>query len=291
MIKDISQDQPSSYCLPLIRGQYISLRPAEKKAADYILNNPEKVTTMSSVELGQEAGVSESTVVKCCQHLGFAGFSQLKLALVRELATTPESAFGDVELGDTAAQVKDKIFHANTQALSDTARVLDPEALSQAAHAILNAERVHFFGVGASGVVAMDAQLKFMRIGIDSGCYPDSHVQATRAALLSAHDVAVAISHSGQTRDTLEVLELARECGARTICITNHPTSPAAKLSDIVLVTSARETDLRSGALSSRIAQLTVIDCLFMLVAISRHDEAMEAIVKTRSALGGRRRR
>ncbi len=276
-------------CLPFIRALYPSLRPAERKVADFILSHPTEVAAMSSVELAHRAGVSDSTVIKCSQHLGFEGFSQLKLALVRELATIPVSAFGEVTPEDSVQEIKDKVFHSNAQALTDTAKVLDHTELERAAAKILEARRVDFFGVGASGIVALDAQLKFMRIGIDSGCYPDSHVQATRAALLLPDDVAVVITHSGQTRDAVEVLQLARKAGAATICITNYPTSPAARLSDIVLLTSAQETDLRSGALGSRLAQLTVVDCLFMAVAIRRHEQAMEYLTRTRAALAGRK--
>lgn len=276
-------------CLPFVRVHYPSLRPSERRVADYILSNPAEVTGLTSVELARRAGVSDATVVKCSQHLGFAGFAQLKLALVRELATAPAGAFGEVTPKDSVAEIKDKVFHSNAQALTDTAKVLDPVELERAVHLILKARRIDFFGVGASGVVALDAQLKFMRIGLDCGCYPDGHVQATRAALLKPGDVAVVITHSGRTRDAVDVLELARQARASTICVTKYPSSPAARLADVVLLTSARETDLRSGALGSRLAQLTVVDCLFLAVAIRRHEQAMDYLTRTRAAVAGRK--
>lgn len=282
-------DKELQTCLPRIRAVYPALRPAEQKVADIILSQPAEVSTISSVELARRAGVSDATVVKCSQNLGFDGFTQLKLALVRELATAPEGAFGEVTPTDTTAEIKEKVFHSNIQALMDTVKVLDDGELQKAVNAISNARRVDFFGVGASGVVAADAQLKFMRIGVDCGCYPDGHTQATRAALLSSDDVAVVITNSGQTQDAIEVLRLAREAGAGTICITNYPRSSAARLAQIVLLTSAHETALRSGALGSRLAQLSVIDCLFMAVAIRDYDQSMSSLARTRAAVSNRK--
>ena len=123
----------SLYCLPLIRGRLPGLRPSEQKVARFIMGNPEDVVNMSSVELGSAAGVSESTVIKCSQRLGFEGFVQLKLALARDLAVAPTTAFGEVEQGDAPDIVIQKIFNANSAALSDTSKVLDPEQLGEAA--------------------------------------------------------------------------------------------------------------------------------------------------------------
>ena len=281
----------SLYCLPLIRGRLPSLRPSEQKVARFIMDNPQSVVNMSSVELGSSAGVSESTVIKCSQRLGFDGFVQLKLALARDLAVAPTTAFGEVEQGDDAEVVIQKVFHANSRALSDTSKVLDPRQLSAAAALISKARAVSFFGMGASAVVALDAKQKFMRIGILAECEVDPHLQLTRVSLLGPDDVVAAISYSGETVDTLEVLRLARQVGAHTVCITNHPSSNAAEHSDVVLVASAAESGLRGGALASRIAQLSVVDCLFVLVAMDRYDDAMTCLVKTRQAVAGRKGR
>ncbi|HAI86836.1 MAG TPA: RpiR family transcriptional regulator [Firmicutes bacterium] len=279
----------SLYCLPLIRGRLPGLRPSEQKVARFIMGNPEDVVNMSSVELGSAAGVSESTVIKCSQRLGFEGFVQLKLALARDLAVAPTTAFGEVEQGDAPDIVIQKIFNANSAALSDTSKVLDPEQLGEAAALVSQARSVSLFGMGASGIVALDAKQKLIRIGVLAECELDPHLQLTRVSLLGPTDVVVGISYSGETIDTLEVLRLAKEVGARTICITNHPGSSAAQRSDVVLVASAAESSLRGGALASRIAQLSVVDCLFVLVAISRYEDAMTCLVKTKRAVAARK--
>lgn len=291
--KDENVTQPTKapdYCLAILRGGYSSLAPAEQKVAFFILDHPESAADMTSVQLAAAIGVSESTVVKCCQRLGFTGFSQLKLALVRELATSREGAFGKVEPGDGVPTICDKIFTATLQAVEDTAKVLDPDAVALAADAIHAAKRTFFFGVGSSAIVAQDAQLKFMRVGMSAFCYLDTHAQLTQAALLGPEDVAVVITYSGRTREAADVIDLARKGGARTICITSFPTSPAAEGSDIVLCTTAHEaTRLRGGAMTSRLTQLAVIDCLFTAVAMKESDEAMESLMKTVDALASRK--
>lgn len=298
MIRRISSSQTgcvelSVYCLPVINGKLPSLRPSEQKVARFIMENPHDIVDMSSMQLGKAAGVSESTVVKCSQSLGFEGFVQLKLALARDLATAPppSSAFGEVEPDDKADVVIGKVFHANAMALSDTVKVLDAEQLEKAARLIAEARSITFFGMGASGVVALDAKQKFMRIGVGAEYELDPHIQLTRVSLLGPADVVVGISHSGETSEVIEVLRLARGVGVPTVCVTNHPNSLAAQQGDVVLLTSAAEGGLRGGALASRIAQLSVVDCLFVLVAMSRYDDAMTCLIKTKQAVSARKGR
>jgi len=211
------------------------------------------------------------------------------MALVRDLATTPANAFGEVEPGDSVAVIRDKIFQTSAQALSDTLKVLSETELEKAVDIIKNAEKLVFFGVGASGLVAHDAQSKFMRIGIEAKFDQDTHNQLVQAALMQPGDVAIVITHSGETLDAAEVLRLARQAGAGTICITNYPESTAACLAEVVLLTSVHETALRSGAMASRIAQLAVVDALFMSIAIDRHEDSMSYLVKTRKAVSSRK--
>ncbi len=289
MDKQSQSNETLSYCIPLIRGRYPSLARSEQKVAQYILSHPKEVVNMSSIQLGSEVGVSESTVVKCCQRLGFEGFPHLKMALVRDLATTPVSAFGKVEPDDSVGIIKEKIFQTNVQALSDTLKVLNDTELEKAVEIIENARKLGFFGLGASGLVAHDAQLKFMRIGIECEYHQDTHTQMIQAALMHPGDAAIVITHSGETLDVAEVLGLAYQAGAHTICVTNHPDSTAGRLAEVVLLTSAHETDLRSGAMASRIAQLAIIDVLFMSVAIHRHKDSMSYLVKTRQAVSSRK--
>ena len=272
-----------------IRGLYPSLRPAERRVADYVLANPAVVVLLSSTELGERSRTSDATVVKFSQRLGFRGYQELKIALAGEAAKVPAGAFGEVEPGDDVATIRDKVLAANIDALNDTRKVLAPGSLGKAVAAILSAKQICFYGVGASGLVALDAQQKFMRIGLVCHAYQDSHLQATQAVLLGVGDVFFGVSHSGQTKETLEVLQLAKENGATTVALTNNPLSALARLSEIVLLTAAKEANLRSGAIASRLAQLSVVDVIFMSVAVARYDNSVKFIGRTREAVAGHR--
>ena len=145
------------------------------------------------------------------------------------------------------------------------------------------------YGVGASGIVALDLQQKLHRIGRVAFAWPDPHMALTSAALLTQGDVAVAISHSGATQDTVDALALADRNGATTVAVTNFPRSPLAELGDHVLTTAARETTFRSGATASRLAQLTVVDCVFVGVAQRTYETSQRALELTHDAVLDRR--
>ncbi|WP_344779128.1 MurR/RpiR family transcriptional regulator, partial [Microbacterium marinilacus] len=194
----------------------------------------------------------------------------------------------DVARDDTLEQVVAKVARDETLSISDTADVLDTTALARAVSAISGARRVDIFGVGASAVVGIDLQRKLSRIGLSAIDWPDAHTAWTSAAILGEGSVAVAISHSGQTTDTVEFLRLARAAGAATIAITNVTDSPLTRHAEVSLYTAARETSFRSGALGSRIAQLMVVDCLFIGVVQADYARSVSAIRSTYDAVQSR---
>jgi len=278
-----------SSCLIRLRGLLPNLRPSEQKIASYILSHPEKVVYLSITELSQIVGVSDAAIVKFAQRIGYRGYQDLKINLAQELPQTSEPVYGEIELDDSIGQVKDKLFHANIAALQDTQGILDDQAMESDIEEILGAPRIDFYGLGASGIVAQDAQHKFLRIGFNSNAYIDTHMQASMAALLKEGDVAVGISHSGQTKDIVSAMAIANAAGATTICITNYPASQIAQEAKIKLFTSSRETTLRSGAIASRIAQLSVIDVLYIGVVLRKYQAAMDCLEKTRKAVADKR--
>ena len=271
-------------CLLRIKGFYPNLRPSEQKVADYILEKPEEVIHLSVTELSNRTGVSDAAIIKFCQRIGYKGYQELKIYLAKELVSPMMEIYGEVAPEDDIRTVKEKIFQINAQALQDTRKILDDEGLEQAVNAIATASKVNIYGVGASGFVALDAQLKLLRIGIQATSFYDSHVQTYLAALLSPGDAALAISDSGNTKDVVRALMVAKEQGAKTICITSAPDSALSKAADIKLYTAATESIFRSGAIASRIAQLSVIDVLFLGVALKRYDYSLENLARTREA-------
>ena len=268
-----------------LRALLPNLRPSEQKIATYVLAHPDEVVHLSITELSQLVEVSDAAIVKFSQRIGNKGYQDLKINLAKSLPQMRQPIYGEIETDDTIGVIKEKLFHANIAALQDTQRLLDDGELQSAVAAIVNANRIDCYGLGASGIVAQDAQHKFLRIGMQCNAYIDTHMQASMASLLSEVDVAIGISHSGQTKDIVAAMEIAAQSGATTICITNFPRSKVAKVSQIKLLTSSQETSLRSGAIASRIAQLGVIDVLYIGVILQRYGSSMNCLAKTRRAV------
>ncbi len=278
----------------LLRGCLDQVQPSMRRVAQYVLADTTRAAGLTIVDLADQCGVSQSTVVRLCHELGLDGYRQLRLALATERGLRAADAAhqetnGDIAEGDTLAEVIQKIAYADARAVEDTARSLSVPELEAVIEAIVAAGRVDIYGVGASGFVAADLQQKLYRIGRIAFCHADPHIALTSAALLGPGDVAIGISHTGSTIDTIDALTLAREQGALTVAITNAPLSAIAKVSDRVLVTAARETTFRSGATASRLAQLTVVDCVFVAVAQRTYTESQAALRATRAAVRTRR--
>lgn len=272
-----------------LRGILPALTPAEERVATVVLADARRASDLTITELGQAAQTSETTVLRFCKRLGLKGYPQLRLALAAESAMPREQrmADSDISASDTIDDIIAKVASVDSSAVEETAQQLDRDALKAAVDAVAVATRVDVYGIGASAIVGTDLQSKLHRIGLVSFAWSDPHVALTSATLLTRHDVAIAISHSGSTSETIESLAVAHEHGATTIAVTNFPLSPLAKAADIVLTTAARETSLRSGATASRMAALTVVDCLYIAVAQRDLRRARKAVADSRQAVAG----
>ncbi|MGQ9457114.1 MAG: MurR/RpiR family transcriptional regulator [Anaerolineae bacterium] len=246
-----------------IRGLLPSLSEQEQRVGAYVLAYPEQVISFSITQLAEAVGASDATVFRFCRHIGTEGYQDFKIALARALVSSHSLVYADVTPEDTMASVVAKVVEASVKALQDTAAVLDVDALERAVDAFLQAHRVEIYALGGAGVAAREMQFKMMQVGMRINAFLDARMQTMSAALLGPGDLAVGISHSGEDGHTVEALRIAREGGATTIAITNHPNSSLARTADICLVTSAAETPLESGSPSVRIAQMAVVDLLY----------------------------
>jgi DNA-binding MurR/RpiR family transcriptional regulator len=278
------------------RGLLPSLSPAEQRVARVIIDEAATAARLTISDLADRARSSETTVIRFCRAMGFSGYSELRLTLAAEAgradeaATTADGPVGsDIGETDDLAQVVKKIAFADARAVEETAVQIDIAVLEQVVDLVVGARRVDIYGVGASAFVASDFQQKLHRIGRIAYAWSDLHMALTSAALLDRRDVAFGISHTGTTMDTIEAFTEAGRRGARTVALTNFPKSPIARAADLVLTTAARETTFRSGAMASRLAQLTVIDCVFVGVAQRTFEETRTALDATYEAVRGRR--
>ncbi|MGH3714925.1 MAG: MurR/RpiR family transcriptional regulator [Micromonosporaceae bacterium] len=284
-----------------ISGLLPSLSPAEQRVARQVMADPAAAARRTITELATLAGTSEATVIRFCRSVGMEGYPQLRIRLAAEAARRaepPDSRVigGDIPPGADIAQIIATIAFNDSRAVEETAEQLDAATCEIVVDLLARAGRTEIFGVGASGFVGSDFQQKLHRIGRTAFYWPDIHTALASASLLGKGDVAFGISHTGNTSDTIEVLKQARGRGATTIALTNFPRSAITEVADHVLTTAARETTYRAGATASRLAQLTVIDCLFVGVAgrhRARTNKALEATaeaVRDRRASAGRRR-
>lgn len=262
---------------------YSTLPPREQRVAKFVLGHPEKVLSMSVTALAQQTRTSDATVVRFCQRLGYDGYREFRIRVARELRTAGPTAVSvnpDDRLTELVAMARD----AAVAAVQTTCNELDFAELERAADAMAAARRVDFYGAGESAVVASDAHMKFLRLGIIGMAHMNAHMQAMSATLTTAGDVAVAISHSGATRDTVDALACAKEAGATTLAITGLADMPIEAYADIVLYARANE-DFGRGSFAARLAQLTVLDILFVAVAQRLGDDAAVTMEKARRAL------
>lgn len=267
----------------------------ERKIADYVLAQPYELLRLTIRQLAETTGVSQAAWVRFFKLLGFSGLKDVKQAISSSLLPDKadekqEVVYGDIIGFDSQEQLCRAVVEQEVRSLRETAQILDYAQLNEAARAICTASRVAFFGVGASGLVALDALHKFARIGIHVAACTDLHLQLTIASTLQKGDVAVLISHSGRTKDTLDILETARKRGATLIGITKYGKSSLAKAVDILLHTSTPEISVRSGAMGSRTAQLLIIDLLFVCVANSEFQQAERNLKESFETVSRRKR-
>jgi DNA-binding MurR/RpiR family transcriptional regulator len=260
-----------------------------RELADYVIENPMEVAGLSITQLSEATGVSEGSVINFCRQLGLKGFQQLKLSLAQEVVQPVQFIHEDLQPDDDTRTICRKMFLAGEQALRDTMSILDPDAIAAAVDMIRSAQRVEIYGIGSSASIAEDAQYRMLRIGLEAKVVVDSHIQAISASQTGPDVAVLTISHSGATHETLASTRLAKEAGAKVIVVTNFASSPIQAFADIKLFTMSRETKFRTEAMTSRIAQLCVIDALIAALAIRDYDRSTETLRKTFDVLSMKR--
>ncbi len=278
--------------LTRINSELGKFSKAEEKIARYILNHAELIPNMTTKELAEKAEVSEASVIRFSKSIGIGSFKAFKIALAQELAVADKeyiSDFSIVHKKDSPYDLFQKVVHVNKRAIELLASSLDKKELERAVNVLKEARRVLFFGVGGSAIAAVDGLYKFTKLGFQTEFNHDFHYMLSLIPYLSEKDVFVAISMSGKTKDVMELVRFAKKKGATVIAITNINKSPLYKQADIRLATPTVEKDFRSGSITSRMTQLTVIDTLYISLfntigkhVLEQYQEAREEVVKLR---------
>ena len=283
---------PADGVLLRVRAGLPEFTGALQRVAEQVLADPAAAARATIVELAERSGTSPATITRFCRALGFDGYADLRLGIAAETGRARSAGWTfdigrEIQPTDPLDRVLGQIMAADTRAMHDTAALLDLAEVERAADAIAAATRVDIFGASGSALVGEEMQFSLHRIGIAAWAWTDVHNGLASAALLRPGDVALGVSHSGGTRETIEMLAEAGSRGATTVALTSFPRSPLAELADIVLLTAAQATTFRPDALSARHPQLVVLDLLYIAVAQRTHDRAHASFQRTAQAVEG----
>jgi RpiR family transcriptional regulator, carbohydrate utilization regulator len=262
----MNQKKPTPHALSRIRSVLPSLAASETRVADWLLQNPHEVIHLSMAELAQDCGVSDTTVLRFCRNAGFQGYMDLKISLAQDLAKPTQIIHDSITEEDNIDAIARKVFQSNIQALHDTLEVMDMNALIRAVDMLEKASRVFLFGVGTSAPIVNDLYNKLFRLGMNVRAQTDAYLQLMEAALLRPGDVALGISQSGSSTDPVLTMQQSKQNAAGTICITGNSRSPITKYADVTLLSVSHET--RAETIASRIAQSSIVDVLYVVLAM-----------------------
>ncbi|GLS86771.1 RpiR family transcriptional regulator [Cypionkella aquatica] len=273
-----------------IRMKLPSLTPLEGKVASDILARKDIDEATPLREVAEKSGVSDAMVVKVAKKLGFAGFREFRQGLVDYNRSDTAALHSEISLQDSSSEIVQKVFRTAMQALEETFAILDLAAFERAVEYLHRAKQRDFYGLGGSAQIARDVAHKFLRIGVRASVFDDAHMMMMSAALLGPDDVVVAFSHSGTTAAVIEAVELARKNGARIIAVTNYAESPLAGLVDVVLCSTAQNAPLLGENATARIAQLNLLDALFVAIVQRDRATADQNLDRTMRAVQSKRR-
>lgn len=272
--------------LGLIRVKYNTLSPTQKVVADYVLENAQNVIMLSLSTLAQACNTSETTIMRFLRKLNFDSYQVFRVKIAQELsAETTESIYEEIKADDSIEEVKKKVLHLTKSSIRDLNNILEEKQLAAFVEATAQANRIIFMGVGASAMIAADAYHKFLRLGLNVVTCNDSHIMSIQCAHVCKDDFVVAVSHSGESREILDAVQIAKNKGARTAAMTSYPRSSLCKLADIVLLSSSQETKFRSDAMISRILQLVIIDMLYIATVLRLGPDSIKRLNESRLAV------
>lgn len=275
---------------PRIRMMMPLLTPLEAKVVDTVFAMRDFSDETSLKQIADDAGVSEAMVVKITKKLGFAGYRDFRTAVSQYNRQPTAEMHQELSVDDTSLEIVQKVFRTSIHALEETLSILDMEAFEKAADLIHGAKHRDFYGVGGSAQIARDVAHKFLRIGVRASVFDDVHMMLMSAALLSEGDIAIGFSHSGNTTAIIEGLQVAKRNGAQTIAVTNYNSSALAQAADVVLCSTAQGSPLMGENAAARIAQLNILDAVFMAVAQRDYQAAERNLDRTMSAVKSKRK-
>lgn len=253
----------------------------EKTIIEYMLKNLDKTTKLTIYELSEKTYTSPSSIIRLCKKIGYTGYREFIKELIHEQAilnNEKSKIISNFDENDGIEEILKKVTFQNINSLEETYKFLDSNVIKNCVERIYDCDHLYIFGMGASQIVAKDAQLKFSRVNKRSFVSEDWHSQLINAKNINEKDVAIMISYSGETREMIKCAEDVKRNGAILISITQLPSNPISRIADYAIYISSNEYDFRSGAMSSRIAQLNIIDILYTGYLSQKYEDTVKIL-------------
>lgn len=272
-----------------IRMYRPSLTSLELKVVDNILAMQDFDEKTSIKEIALKNNVSEATLVKIARKLNFSGFKELKNNLAKYKREKISHEYNEISCDDSIDQLIDKVFKNSIIAIKETLSIIDKDDIIKSVDMLLNAKEILLLGIGGSAQIAHDFSHKLLKIGVRTFVYSDSHLMLMAASVCTKDSVALAVSHSGCTKDVIEALKTIKDIGAKTIVLTNYATSPITQYADVILRSTSQGSSLLNENAAARLAQLNILDVIYVAYVQRRLKESEQNLVKTQKVVTNKR--
>lgn len=260
---------------------------SDKVLIEYIKKNLKDIAYKPISQIAKESNIGEATITRFARKMGFSSLQDFKVTLAQEvsLSNTNNIINSNIENNESATETARKLLNSNINILKNTVDLVNDEDVRKCADMIMNARRIYFIGIGYSGIIAQDSNYKFMRIGLNTTSFDSSHNMIMMASIMEKDDLIVAISHTGETKEIIKTVQVAKENDVKVITITENVESSLAEMADVSLGYVSGETILESGSISSKVAQFFIIDLVYTQVVKEKFNESIERKVKTTNAI------
>lgn len=270
----------------LIRAKYNTFSASQKVVADYVLNHPNEVMLNTLVEIASACNVSETTVLRFLHKINFNSYQLFKINITQEISKdTPNVVYEDIHFKDTTQQIIGKIISSTVSSLQDSIEVIDPGVIKKVVNKITSSNKILIIGVGASASIATDMYHKLIKLGLNVVCCNDPHLINILSISLTPKDFLIVFSHSGESREVLDAVSIAKEQKCEVGAITSYAKSTLANRAKYVICSSSLETKFRSDAMTSRIIQLVIIDIIYVSIVVKSGEAILPQIYKSRLAV------
>lgn len=241
-----------------------TLPRAERAVAQALLEKPEIICFMTLAELARETESSDASIIRFCRKMGYAGFTDMKQAFIHALNDSNIATVEEIQKEDSVLDNLHKVYKSNMQSLSDTILLANADSYEAAVQSLLSAESIHFFGAGDAAAISQLFYFKFRRMGIPGSAQQDPVMQLVEASNMKPGDVAIVISYEGRSRNVVNAMRVAKERGAKIICITKMSKSPLLKLADISLFIATSDVTVGRDIVARRMAEQMLMDTLYL---------------------------